>query len=124
MWEAAHRPSGGVGHRSRAFAVPLHSRPELRVFTVKYPRGTVEGMPALNVEFSDRELEDLRQIAKERGTSMKALVREAAAADIARHRALQEGAEAFRRFFSAHADEFAAAFPEDEPAAKGAGRVA
>jgi hypothetical protein len=32
-------------------------------------------MPALNVEFSDRELEDLRQIAKERGTSMKALVR-------------------------------------------------
>ena len=65
-------------------------------------------MPALNVEFSDRELEDLRQIAKERGTSMKALVREAAAADIARHRALQEGAEAFRRFFSAHADEFAA----------------
>ncbi|KUM88051.1 hypothetical protein OIE43_39030 [Streptomyces pseudovenezuelae] len=80
-------------------------------------------MPALNVEFSDRELEDLRQIAKERGTSMKALVREAAAADIARHRALQEGAEAFRRFFSAHADEFAAAFPEDEPAVKGAGRV-
>ncbi|PAM98625.1 hypothetical protein CJI59_27735 [Streptomyces sp. Alain-F2R5] len=67
------------------------------------------------MEFSDRELEDLRQIAKERGTSMKALVREAAAADIARHRALQEGAEAFRRFFSAHADEFAAAFPDDEP---------
>ncbi|MGH1555041.1 hypothetical protein ACRAWF_33345 [Streptomyces sp. L7] len=78
-------------------------------------------MPALNVEFSDRELEDLRQIAKERGTSMKALVREAAAADIARHRALQEGAEAFRRFFATHADEFAAAFPEDEPAAKGEG---
>ncbi|MDL5205536.1 hypothetical protein [Streptomyces sp. ALI-76-A] len=81
-------------------------------------------MPALNVEFSDRELEDLRQIAKERGTSMKALVREAAAADIARHRALQEGAEAFRRFFASHADEFAAAFPEDEPHSRGAGRVA
>lgn len=83
-------------------------------------------MPALNVEFSDRELEDLRQIAKERGTSMKALVREAAAADIARHRALQEGAEAFRRFFSAHADEFAAAFPDDEPPprqGRGAGRL-
>ncbi|GGS69140.1 hypothetical protein GCM10010206_34200 [Streptomyces cinerochromogenes] len=72
------------------------------------------GMPALNVEFSERELEDLRQIAKERGTSMKALVREAAAADIARHRALQEGAEAFRRFFAGHAEEFAAAFPDDE----------
>jgi hypothetical protein len=81
-------------------------------------------MPALNVEFSDRELEDLRQIAKERGTSMKALVREAAAADIARHRALQEGAEEFRRFFAAHADEFAEAFPDDEPAARGAGRGA
>ncbi|AWT46942.1 MULTISPECIES: hypothetical protein [Streptomyces] len=80
-------------------------------------------MPALNVEFSERELEDLRAIAKERGTSMKALVREAAAADIARHRALQEGAEAFRRFFAAHAEEFAAAFPDDEPSARHAGRV-
>ncbi|MFD8804736.1 hypothetical protein [Streptomyces sp. NPDC059597] len=72
-------------------------------------------MPALNVEFSERELADLRQIAKERGTSMKALVREAAAAGIARHRALQEGAETFRTFFAAHAGEFAAAFPDDEP---------
>ncbi|WP_416968977.1 hypothetical protein [Streptomyces sp. 4F14] len=79
-------------------------------------------MPALNVEFSERELEDLRQIAKERGTSMKALVREAAAADIARHRALQEGAAAFRTFFAAHADEFAAAFPDDESPAGARGR--
>ena len=79
-------------------------------------------MPALNVEFSDRELEDLRQMAKERGTSMKALVRDAAA-DIVRHRALKEGAEAFREFFTAHADEFAAAFPDDEPAAKAGGRA-
>ncbi|GAA2260145.1 hypothetical protein GCM10010145_32200 [Streptomyces ruber] len=77
-------------------------------------------MPALNVEFSDRELEDLRQMARERGTSMKALVREAAAADIVRHRALQEGAETFRQFFTAHAEEFAAAFPEDERARGGA----
>ncbi|KIE27834.1 hypothetical protein LK08_06195 [Streptomyces sp. MUSC 125] len=76
-------------------------------------------MPALNVEFSERELADLRRIAKERGTSMKALVREAAAADIARHRALEEGAEAFRHFFAAQAEEFAAAFPDDEPPAKG-----
>ncbi|MEU7462114.1 MULTISPECIES: hypothetical protein [Streptomyces] len=66
-----------------------------------------------------RTLEDLRQIAKERGTSMKALVREAAAADIARHRALKEGAAAFRSFFTTHAEEFAAAFPEDEPPARG-----
>ncbi|GAP45364.1 conserved [Streptomyces azureus] len=55
---------------------------------------------------------------------MKALVREAAAADIARHRALQEGAEAFRRFFATHADEFAAAFPDDESPSKGEGRAA
>lgn len=75
-------------------------------------------MPALNVEFSERELADLRQIAKERGTSMKALVREAAAADIARHRALREGAEVFRHFFVAHAAEFAAVFPDDEAPAK------
>ncbi|MBA9049858.1 hypothetical protein BJ996_006589 [Streptomyces phaeogriseichromatogenes] len=50
---------------------------------------------------------------------MKALVREAAAADIARHRALKEGAAAFRSFFTTHAEEFAAAFPEDEPPARG-----
>jgi hypothetical protein len=35
-----------------------------------------------------------------------------------RHRALKEGAEAFRQFFTAHADEFAAAFPEDEPVSR------
>ncbi|GGX91125.1 hypothetical protein [Streptomyces fructofermentans] len=81
-------------------------------------------MPALNVEFTERELEDLRRIAKERGTSMKALVREAAAAGIERHRALQEGAEVFRRFFAAHAEEFATAFPDDEPPAEGEGRAA
>ncbi|MGW7787804.1 hypothetical protein [Streptomyces tricolor] len=46
------------------------------------------------MEFSHRELEGLRQIAKERGTPMKALMREAAAAGTARHRALREGAEA------------------------------
>jgi hypothetical protein len=77
-------------------------------------------MPALNVEFTDRELEDLRALAKERGTTMKSLVHEAAAADIARHRALQEGAEVFRRFFAEHEAEFAQAFPEDEPAARAA----
>lgn len=55
---------------------------------------------------------------------MKALVREAAAADIVRHRALKEGAEVLRRFFAAHADEFAAAFPEGEPPGRGEGRAA
>lgn len=72
-------------------------------------------MPALNVEFSDAELEELRAIAAERGVTLKALVHDATAAGIQRHRALKEGAEVFRRFFNDHADGFAAAFPDDEP---------
>ncbi|MFG2651334.1 hypothetical protein [Streptomyces sp. NPDC048436] len=71
-----------------------------------------------------RELEDLRAIAKERGTSLKAVVREAAAADIARHRALEEGAEVFRRYFVATREEFATAFPDDEVAPRSTGQAA
>lgn len=89
-----------------------------------YRAGTLGGMSALNVEFSDRELEDLREIAKERGTTMKAIVREATAAGIARHRALQQGAEMFRSFFSDSADAFAEAFPDDEPRSESPSRVA
>jgi hypothetical protein len=89
-------------------------RSELRRLLLRYRGSTVARMSALNVEFSDRELEDLRQIAKERGTTMKALVRAATVADIARHRALQEGAEVFRRFFADNAEAFAHAFPDDE----------
>ncbi|HEX5568500.1 MAG TPA: hypothetical protein VFY14_16510 [Streptomyces sp.] len=83
-------------------------------------------MSALNVDFSDQELQDLREIAKERGMTMKALVREATAADIARHRALKEAAEVFRRFFSdpATAQAFAEAFPADEPRASTPDRAA
>lgn len=79
------------------------------------PDGYALGMPALNVPFSDDELEALRAIAGERGLTLKALVHEAAAADIERHRALKEGAEVFARFFHEAAGEFAAAFPDDEP---------
>ncbi|MFB7763596.1 ribbon-helix-helix protein, CopG family [Streptomyces xiamenensis] len=71
-------------------------------------------MPALNVDFTEDELGDLQAIARERGMSLSALVREAAAADIERHRALKEGAAVFHTVFARHADEFAAAFPEDE----------
>jgi hypothetical protein len=81
-------------------------------------------MPALNVEFSERELEDLRAIAKERGTTMKAIVQQATAADIARHRALQEGAKVFREFFADNAKAFADAFPDDEPHSRAPGRAA
>ncbi|WP_030888366.1 hypothetical protein [Streptomyces sp. NRRL S-1868] len=75
-------------------------------------------MPALNVEFTDAELEELRAIAAERGITLKALVRDATASDIQRHRALKEGAQVFRRYFTETADEFAAAFPDDEPRAR------
>jgi hypothetical protein len=79
-----------------------------------------EDMPAPNVDFSDREFQDLREIARERGMTMKALVREATAADIAR-RALKETAEVLRRFFS---DPAAEAFPDDEPCGGAPGRAA
>lgn len=71
-------------------------------------------MPALNVEFTETELDALRAIATERGVTLKALVREATAADIERHRALKEGAQVFRALFERHAEEFATAFPDDE----------
>jgi hypothetical protein len=72
-------------------------------------------MAALNVPFSDDELADLRAIARERGTSMTALIKEATANDIANYRALKEGAAVFREHFAASASEFAAAFPDEEP---------
>ncbi|SOD67010.1 hypothetical protein SAMN06297387_12832 [Streptomyces zhaozhouensis] len=81
-------------------------------------------MPALNVEFTETELEALRAIATERGVTLKALVREATTADIERHRALKEGADVFRRFFNQHEEEFAAAFPDDEPQHDGRTRAA
>ncbi|MGW7068788.1 hypothetical protein ACWGII_09480 [Streptomyces sp. NPDC054855] len=56
-------------------------------------------MPALNVEFSYQELEELRALAQERGTTMKAVVREATADKITRHRALRETAEVFQATF-------------------------
>jgi hypothetical protein len=80
-----------------------------------------EDMPAPSVDFGDREFRDLREIARERGMTMKALVREATAADVARHRALKEAAEVFRRFFP---DRAAEAFPDDESRGGAPGRAA
>ncbi|WP_129291826.1 hypothetical protein [Streptomyces lydicus] len=56
-------------------------------------------MSALNVDFSDEDLQALREIAKECGVSMKDLVRSAASDTIARHRALKAGAQEFQRVF-------------------------
>lgn len=74
-------------------------------------------MPALNVEFSDEELAELRAIAQERGVPMKAFVRASTGDAIAHHRALREGSEMFRSVFAdpALADAIAAAGIEDGP---------
>ncbi|MGI5517706.1 hypothetical protein [Streptomyces sp. CA-106131] len=74
-------------------------------------------MAALNVEFSDAELEDLRAIAKEQGVPMKTFVRASTADAIAHHRALKDGAEVFQRVFAdpALADAIAAAGIDDGP---------
>jgi hypothetical protein len=83
-------------------------------------------MAALNVEFSDAELEDLRAIAKEQGVPMKTFVRASTADAIAHHRALKDGAEVFQRVFAdpALADAIAAAGINDGPDTGIAGRAA
>ncbi|GGX89976.1 hypothetical protein [Streptomyces minutiscleroticus] len=83
-------------------------------------------MPALNVEFSESELEDLRAIAREQGVPMKAFVRASAADAIAHHRALREGAAVFQRIFADPdlASAIAAAGIDDGPAPGPSGRAA
>ncbi|MGW6362272.1 hypothetical protein ACWFR5_45710 [Streptomyces sp. NPDC055092] len=83
-------------------------------------------MPALNVEFSEEELDELRELAREQGVTLKALVRASTADQIARHRALKEGAKVFARVFRdpALAEAIAAAGLDDGPAAGAAERVA
>ncbi len=83
-------------------------------------------MSALNVEFPDAELQEIREIAQERGMTMKAFVRSATADAIARHRALKAGADVFRRVFDdpALADAIAAAGIDDGPAPGTTGRAA
>lgn len=72
-------------------------------------------MPALNVDFSEDELTELRSVAQERGVTLKALVRGAVAEDLAHHRALTSAASVFRSFVDDNVDAFAAAFPDDSP---------
>lgn len=83
-------------------------------------------MAALNVEFSDAELADLRAIAQEQNMPMKAFVRASTANAIAHHRALQEGAAVFQSVFSdpALADAIAAAGIDDGPVARTTDRAA
>lgn len=74
-------------------------------------------MPALNVEFSDAELAELRDIAREQGVPMKTFVRASTEDAIAHHRALRNGSEKFKSVFAdpALADAIAAAGIEDGP---------
>ncbi|MFC4517927.1 MULTISPECIES: hypothetical protein [Streptomyces] len=83
-------------------------------------------MKALNVDFPEAELQEIREIAKERGMSMKAFVRASTADAIAGHRAMKEAAAAFQRTFHdpALAEAIAAAGIEDGPDLPGTGQAA
>lgn len=83
-------------------------------------------MAALNVDFPETELQEIREIASERGMTMKAFVRASTADAVAQHRALKEGTDVFRRVFddSALADAIAEAGIDDGPAAGTTGRAA
>ncbi|HCA84687.1 MAG TPA: hypothetical protein DEQ61_03805 [Streptomyces sp.] len=81
-------------------------------------------MPALNIDFSDEELSQLREAARERGVTLKTLVREAVTDDLAQRRAMAEATQIFRSFVVDNADAFDAAFPDDAPADRGSRRGA
>lgn len=81
-------------------------------------------MAALNVEFPESELQDIREIAQERGMTMKAFVRASTADAIARHRALKEGGAEFQRVFNDPALAAAIAEAGLDDGAPGTGRAA
>ncbi|MFJ9250062.1 hypothetical protein [Streptomyces sp. NPDC101776] len=83
-------------------------------------------MAALNVEFSDSELVDLRAAAQDHGMTLKAFVRASTTDAIAHQRSLKEAAAEFQRVFAdpGLADAIAAAGIDDGPVANTAGRAA
>ncbi|WP_052865241.1 hypothetical protein [Streptomyces niger] len=83
-------------------------------------------MSALNVDFPEQDLADLREIAQETGVPMKAFVRSATADAIALHRARKAAAQEFQRRFAdpALAEAIAAAGIDDGPTAGPKGRAA
>ncbi|MBV9023184.1 MAG: hypothetical protein JO362_05170 [Streptomycetaceae bacterium] len=68
-------------------------------------------MPALNVEFTEAELAELRLAAAAAGKSVKGYVHDLSVREQAR-RVFVEGAAAFIR---QHAEEFDMAFPDQAP---------
>ncbi|MGW3108352.1 hypothetical protein [Streptomyces sp. NPDC001100] len=82
-------------------------------------------MAALNVDFSDTELEDLRDAAREHGMTLNAFVKASTFGAIARQRSLKTAAAEFRRVFTdpALAEAIEAAGIDDDPMAGTQGRV-
>ncbi len=70
-----------------------------------------EGMPALNVQYTDAELAELRQAAKAAGKSVKAYVHDLSVREQTRIRFV-EGAAAF---IDEHTAAFDQAFPDQAP---------
>lgn len=83
-------------------------------------------MAALNIDFTDAELEALREAAGELGVPMKALVKAATADHIAHHKALRAAAAVFQQTFAdpALAAAIEAAGIDDGPALTSSGRAA
>ncbi|MFE5325423.1 hypothetical protein ACFRCG_03230 [Embleya sp. NPDC056575] len=72
-------------------------------------------MPALNIDFTDEELAELRETAKARGVTLKSLVHEAVTEDLAQRRALASMTAVLRAFAAEHTAAFDDAFPDDAP---------
>ncbi|WP_328491343.1 hypothetical protein OHS59_00275 [Streptomyces sp. NBC_00414] len=83
-------------------------------------------MAALNVDFSDAELEDLRAAAREHGMTLKAFVKASTTDAIARQRSLKRAATEFQRVFAdpSLAEAIEAAGIDDGPVANTTGRAA
>lgn len=71
----------------------------------------MRGMPALNIEYTEEELEAIRKAAAADGKSVKAYVHDASVREFQRRAFVERGAE----FFVEHVDEFDVAFPDDAP---------
>lgn len=83
-------------------------------------------MAALNVDFSDAELDALRDAARERGMTLKAFVKSSTTDAIAHQRSLKKGAAEFQRVFAdpSLAEAIEAAGIDDGPVANTTGRAA
>ncbi|GGR11490.1 hypothetical protein ACH4U6_30365 [Streptomyces netropsis] len=77
-------------------------------------------MPALNVEFTEQELADIREAAAADGKSIKAYVHDLSVREQQRRRFVERAA----KFWNENMAEFDAAFPEEAPPSAGRGAAA